>query len=129
MTDFTLKVATRSCQLLGYLELELRFLAGVNVSLKHITEASSGIFDYMAVGVPVMVSDLPDRTETFVRPGRAFAADREDVESLKPAIRSLVDALETAVSIGLRNHEKTLSVWNYENYEKQFTSMLEALLE
>jgi len=110
----------------GDVGLALVPLRSDDTNLRHMTGASNKIFDYMAAGLPAIVSDLPDWNEMFVRPGHAVAADPEDVESLKGAIRSLVDAPDLAASMGRRNREKILTEWNYET---QFAPVLDALLE
>ena len=51
-----------------------------DINLQHMVGASNKPFDYMACGLPLLVSDLPEWTETFVKPGYARACDPEDTE-------------------------------------------------
>jgi glycosyltransferase involved in cell wall biosynthesis len=108
----------------AHLGLALMPPESTDINMRHMAGASNKAFDYMAAGLPIVVSELPDWNEMFVRPGHAVAAAPEDVESLKAAIRSLIDAPEMAASMVRRNREKILTEWNYET---QFAPVLEAL--
>src|SRR5262249_8836615 len=58
-----------------------------NRNMQHIVGASNKVFDYMACGLPLLVSDLPEWEERLVKPGFARACDPNDVESIEVALR------------------------------------------
>ena len=49
-----------------------------DLNMLHMVAASNKPFDYMACGLPLLVTDLPEWVETFVKPGYALACDPDD---------------------------------------------------
>ena len=49
-------------------------------NLHHILGASNKVFDYMACGLPLLVSNSPDWISTFVEPGYGIACDADNPE-------------------------------------------------
>ena len=62
-----------------------------DLNIRHLTGASNKAFDYMAAGLALLVSDLPDWHAMFVAPGYALACDPADPASLKAALGWLLD--------------------------------------
>ena len=71
-----LKTAARK----GHVGLSLMPKEATNINLKYMVGASNKAFDYMALGIPLLVTDLPDWCATFVAPGYARACDPDDPE-------------------------------------------------
>ena len=46
--------------------------------MQNMVGASNKPFDYMACGLPLLVTDLPEWTSTFVEPGYARACNPDD---------------------------------------------------
>jgi glycosyltransferase involved in cell wall biosynthesis len=76
--------------------------------------ASNKPFEYLACGVPLLVTDLPEWRTTFVEPGYARACDPEDVRSLAQAIREFFEQPGVTREMGQRGRERILHEWNYE---------------
>ena len=86
--------------------------------------ASNKPFDYLACGLALLVSDLPDWKELFVEPGYGLACDPQDPESIARQLRWFVEHPVETRSMGAKGHQRILSEWNY---EKQFSSVLHHL--
>jgi len=79
-----------------------------------MTGASNKAFDYLACGLPLVVSDLPDWRTAYVEPGYGLACDPSDADSIAGVIRSLLDDPELARSMGEKGRLRILKEWNYE---------------
>jgi glycosyltransferase involved in cell wall biosynthesis len=107
-----------------HLGLTLVPKASDDINMQNMAGASNKAFDYMAAGLPLIVSNLQDWETLYVEPGHGIAADPSDVGSLTAAIRSFLDNPEKAVATGDANRSKILSDWNY---ECQFAPVLDRL--
>ena len=86
----------------------------IDINMRHMTGASNKVFDYMAAGLPLIVSDLPDWRAMFVDSGHALAADPQNPESIVAAIRVFVENPQIRLEIGRRNRDRIAAEWNYE---------------
>ena len=71
-----------------------------DLNMSHMTGASNKPFDYMAAGLALLVSDLPDWKTMFVDPGFGLACDPTDADSLSAALGWFIDHPESAPSHG-----------------------------
>ena len=101
--------------------LALMPAGSVDINMRHMTGASNKAFDYMAAGLPLIVSDLPDWHAMFVTPGYGIAADPRNVDSLVNAFKFLQNNKDDIEATGRLNREKILDHWNYEH---EFASLL-----
>jgi glycosyltransferase involved in cell wall biosynthesis len=85
-----------------------------DINMQHMVGASNKPFDYMACGLPLLVSDLPDWLETFVEPGYALACDPGDPDSIEVALRWYLEHHDERRQMGLRCKDKIRQGWNYE---------------
>ena len=88
--------------------------------------ASNKVFEYMACGLPVIVSDIPEWVETFVKPGYALACDPEDPKSIEGVMKWFAEHPEVAKEMGEKGRQKILSDWNY---EKQFETVSRIIMK
>jgi glycosyltransferase involved in cell wall biosynthesis len=95
-----------------------------DLNMRHMTGASNKPFDYMAVGLSLLVSDLPDWTRMFVDPGFGLACNPVDVDSLSAAVGWFVDHPEARRAMATRARNKIQAEWNYDT---KFRAVLEAL--
>jgi glycosyltransferase involved in cell wall biosynthesis len=95
--------------------LALLPLNSQDLNFQAMPGASNKAFDYMACGLAVLVSDLPDWREMFVQPGYALACNPEDPHSIASAIRVLIEAPGRMRAMGEKGRQRILSEWNYEN--------------
>lgn len=87
--------------------------------------ASNKPFDYLACGLALLVPDLPDWVETYVKPGYGLACDPNDSKSVARALLWFLEHPAQMREMGEQGRQKILEDWNY---ERQFHSAL-ALLE
>jgi len=90
-------------------------LTATDWNCETMTGASNKAFDYLACGLALLVSDLPDWREMFVEPGYARGCDPADPESIASAIRSLIERPDQMRAMGESGRQRILAEWNYEN--------------
>ncbi len=96
-----------------------------DVNMRHMTGASNKPFDYLARGLPLLVSDLPDWVEMYVKPGYGLACNPTDSQSIAKAINWFMEHPEEMRTMGERGRQRIISEWNY---EAQFAPVLEKIL-
>lgn len=95
-----------------------------DINMKNMTGASNKPFDYLACGLALLVSDLPDWRKLFVEPGYALACDIENSQSIAEAVRWYLDHPVEMQHMGERGRQRIISNWNYES---QFSPILERI--
>jgi glycosyltransferase involved in cell wall biosynthesis len=85
-----------------------------DVNLRHMVGASNKPFDYMACGLPLLVTDSLDWTSTFVCSGFARACDPADADSIEAQLRWYIEHPDERREMGRRSREKIRKTWNYE---------------
>jgi glycosyltransferase involved in cell wall biosynthesis len=95
-----------------------------DLNMSHMTGASNKPFDYMAAGLALLVSDLPDWKTMFVHPGFGLACTPTDVDSLSAALGWFIDHPEERKAMAARARNKIEAEWNYDT---QFRAVLESL--
>src|SRR5262249_13248658 len=95
-------------------DLNMRFMIG----------ASNKPFDYMAAGLALLVSDLPDWKTMFVDPGLGLACDPTDEDSLLAALGWFIDHPEARRAMAAFARKKIEAEWNYDT---QISAILESL--
>lgn len=86
-----------------------------DLNFQAMTGASNKPFDYLANGLALLVSDLPEWREMFVEPGYALSCDPGDAASIAASIRRLLDNPEEMRRMGERGRKRIESEWNYES--------------
>jgi glycosyltransferase involved in cell wall biosynthesis len=94
-------------------------------NLRAMAGASNKVFDYLACGLPVLVSDLHDDRRLFVDAGVARCCDPEDPKSIASELQWFLDHPLQANEMGERGRLRIISEWNY---EKQFQPVLDVVL-
>jgi glycosyltransferase involved in cell wall biosynthesis len=84
-----------------------------DINLRHMVGASNKAFDYMACGLPLLVSDLPEWVATFVKPGYALQCDPDDADSIESALRWYIENPSKRSEMGRNARQKIQKVWNY----------------
>jgi len=80
-----------------------------------MTGASNKPFDYLACGLPLIVSNLPDWENMYVETGYGLACNPEDVDSIVNVVQWFLENPEKMRAMGDRGRQKILDDWNYEN--------------
>ena len=85
-----------------------------DVNLRYMVGASNKVFDYMACGLPLLVSNGPEWVSTFVEPGFARACNPDDVDEIEVALRWYLDHPDERREMGRKCQKKIQQAWNYE---------------
>jgi glycosyltransferase involved in cell wall biosynthesis len=88
--------------------------------------ASNKAFEYLACGLAVLVSDLPDWTSMYVEPGYGLSCVPEEPSSIADALSRFLQNRECTKAMGQRGRSRIVSEWNYET---QFAPVLELMQE
>ncbi|QNP29944.1 glycosyltransferase family protein [Cylindrospermopsis curvispora] len=86
-----------------------------DVNLVSMTGASNKPFDYLACGLPLVVSSLPDWEQMYVEPGYGLACNPEDADSIADVLRWYLEHPTEMRVMGERGRQRILDEWNYEN--------------
>jgi glycosyltransferase involved in cell wall biosynthesis len=81
-------------------------------------------FDYLACGLAVLVSDLPDWRSLYVDAGMARACNQDDPVGIAAALRWFLAHPEETRTMGERGRRRILEDWNYET---QFAAVRERM--
>lgn len=92
-----------------------------DLNLRLMVGASNKPFDYLACGLALLVSDLPDWRATYVTPGYGLACVPEDPASIAGALRWFLDHPQERLVMGSQGRQRVLQEWNY---ERQFGPVL-----
>jgi glycosyltransferase involved in cell wall biosynthesis len=95
-----------------------------DLNMRYMTGASNKPFDYMAAGLALLVSDLPDWNRMFVEPGFGRACNPVDADSVSVAMRWFIDHPEGRQAMAARAQKKIEEEWSY---DLQFRAVLETL--
>lgn len=98
----------------AHVGMALMPLNSTDINMRHMTGASNKPFDYMAVGLTLLVSDRPDWVKMFVEPGFAKAVDPTNVESLTAAFDWILEHPEERRAMIACARRKIETAWNYE---------------
>jgi glycosyltransferase involved in cell wall biosynthesis len=86
-----------------------------DINMQHMVGASNKPFDYMACGLPLLVTDLPEWVRTFVEPGYARACDPDNPHSIEAELRWYMEHSDERREMGRRGQNKVRQTWNYES--------------
>lgn len=89
-------------------------IATSEFNLGRMVGASNKAFDYLARGLAVVVSDLPDWKQEYIDPGYAIGCDPADVRSIASALKSLLNNPQRVRAMGEAGRQRILFDWNYE---------------
>jgi glycosyltransferase involved in cell wall biosynthesis len=104
--------------------LALMPMATSDPNLRAMAGASNKPFDYLACGLALVVSDLPEWRAMFVEPGYALACNPGDARSIAAALARLDADAEGTARMAERGARRILEDWNYES---QFAPVMAAI--
>ncbi|MBW4646744.1 MAG: glycosyltransferase [Goleter apudmare HA4340-LM2] len=85
-----------------------------DINMQCMVGASNKPFDYLACGLALLVSDLPDWKRMYVEPGYGLACNPHDPESIAAALRWYLEHPTEMRVMGDRGRQRILDEWNYE---------------
>jgi glycosyltransferase involved in cell wall biosynthesis len=86
--------------------------------------ASNKPFDYLAGGLALLVSDLPDWRRTYVEAGYGLACDPGDPRSIAEALTWLIEHPPEVRAMGEAGRQRIKTDWNYEQTFKPVLDVL-----
>jgi glycosyltransferase involved in cell wall biosynthesis len=107
-------------------DVGLAFVPSVSndVNLREMAGASNKPFDYLAGGLALLVTDLPEWRSLYVEPGYGRACNVEDPASVSAAVRWFLEHPREMRAMGERGRRRVTQDWNYET---QFAPVLACL--
>lgn len=110
----------------SHIGIALMPMGNVDLNMRCMAGASNKPFDYLASGVPLLVSNLPDWDAMFVRNGVALSCNPDDPESIAAAVRWYLTHPAERREMGEAGRRRIQSEWNYENQFAPVRARLEA---
>ena len=95
-----------------------------DLNLRTMEGASNKPFDYLACGLALVVSRIPEWEAMFVEPGYAYSCDPASAADLTQVLTSFMQDPARTRAMGEAGRQRILSEWNYEH---QFQPVLEVL--
>jgi glycosyltransferase involved in cell wall biosynthesis len=95
-----------------------------DINMQHMVGASNKAFDYMACGLALLVSDLPEWHDLYVKPEYGLACNPREPESIAAALRWFWENPDEREQMGQRGQARILSGWNY---ERQFSPVFKQM--
>jgi glycosyltransferase involved in cell wall biosynthesis len=81
---------------------------------RHMVGASNKPFEYLASGLPLLVSDLPDWRRTFVEPGFGLACNPASAASIAERLRWYLHHPAERAGMGAAGRRQVIDAWHYE---------------
>jgi glycosyltransferase involved in cell wall biosynthesis len=106
--------------------LALMPLKSDDLNLRTMSGASNKPFDYLSGGLALLVSQLEDWQEMFVKPGYALACDPASTKSIEAALRWFAEHPDETRSMGEKGRQRILHEWNYEAQFRPALEMVQA---
>ncbi len=113
-----------------------RHLANANVGLTlfqplpayYYGENPVKIFEYMSVGLPIIISNFPKLKKLILDIGCGIPVDPTNPEEIAKAIEYLIEHPEEAKQMGENGRKAVLEKYNWEHEEKKLLRIYEELL-
>jgi glycosyltransferase involved in cell wall biosynthesis len=97
-----------------------------DINEQAMTGASNKPFDYLACGLALLVSDLPDWRAMYVEAGAGLACDPENADSIAAALQWCLDHPDRMRAMGENGRQRIIEKWNYETQFSPVLSWLNA---
>ena len=89
--------------------------------------AINKMYEYLAAGLPVLVSQLPSFIDEFVKEGVGIAVDPDNVDSIKEGLNFFLQNRDTILSMKRKALELSRSRYNWETQEKKLLALYKSL--
>jgi glycosyltransferase involved in cell wall biosynthesis len=107
------------------LGLALMPTTAADINESTMAGASNKAFEYLACGVPLLVTDLDDWRRMFVNEGVALSCDPGKVASIQSALDYAISHRDELERMGTLGRMRVDNEWNYET---QFAPVMRAML-
>jgi glycosyltransferase involved in cell wall biosynthesis len=95
--------------------LALMPLESEDPNLGSMAGASNKPYDYLACGLALLVSELPDWEEMFVRSGYGLSCNPSSSKSIAEALNALAAHPDMTRLMGERGRRRVIEEWNYDH--------------
>jgi glycosyltransferase involved in cell wall biosynthesis len=109
--------------------LALMPLAADDLNLRAMEGASNKPFDYLACGLALIVSQLPEWEAVFAAPGYAYGCDPGSAADLARVFTKLIHDPARTRAMGEAGRRRVLAEWNYEHQLEPVMNLLEGAAE
>jgi glycosyltransferase involved in cell wall biosynthesis len=96
-----------------------------DLNLRTMEGASNKPFDYLACGLALIISRLPEWEAMFAAPGYAYACDPGSAADLARALTKLIEDPARTRAMGEAGRQRVLAEWNYEHQFEPVMNLLE----
>lgn len=86
------------------------------------------IFEYMAAGLPIVISDLPHQIEVVERNRAGLMAKPENIDSFIEAVLRLLSNTDLAIELGHAGQQAYINKYSYESQLPSVLSFYESIL-
>lgn len=97
-------------------------------SPNHLYSLSTKIFEYMAAGLPVLISDLPTNVELMHKSGAGLYLDPENIDKLAETLNQLLDNPETLAQMGSKGKQLVNQELSWESEQEAYLNIYAKLL-
>jgi glycosyltransferase involved in cell wall biosynthesis len=94
----------------------------------HQSIRSNRVYEAMAAGLPVIVSDFPEWREFIAKHKCGIAVNPEDTNAIADAFRKLASNPEESREMGLRGQRAVLEIYNWNSEAKKLISLYEEII-
>lgn len=94
----------------------------------HYEVRANRLFETMAAGVPVLVSNFPDWRKVVVDPGYGLCADPDSPEQIAAAIIEVFDNPERSRQMGAKAREAFTAQYNWDREERAYIEFMERII-
>jgi glycosyltransferase involved in cell wall biosynthesis len=95
---------------------------------KFLNNIPQKLFEYMALGLPVVLSDLPPSRPFVEGSGAGVLVDPDDPAAYARAIVQLLDDPEACAAMGRRGRELVEDRWNWESEARKLNHLVDRLV-
>jgi len=82
-------------------------------------------FEYMALGLVPLVTDLDDWNRLFVETGFGYSCDPDDKDDIRKVLQRLYIDRDSLFDIGQNNRKQIMDTWNYDNEFRKVENYIE----
>ncbi|MFN6460350.1 MAG: glycosyltransferase [Nostoc sp. DedVER02] len=97
-----------------------------DINQQRMVGASNKPFDYLACGLALLVSDLPEWNKIYVEPGYGLACNPDDPESIAASFKWYLEHPVERQEMGDRGRQRIFNDWNY---QQQFMKVSDRLCQ
>lgn len=108
-------------------DFAVNLLTNHNDMVTYNFPAINKMYEYLAAGLPVLVSQLPSFIDEFEKEGVGIAVDPDNIDSIKEGLNFILENRDTTLSMKRKALELSRNRYNWETQEKKLLALYEDL--